>query len=105
MRPVVGLLAALGVGFAPQRFIGEIVDSRAELNDAGSPLNTALVNTVEPPRMHASWTRRDVFTTGDESRVRLSSRRVCSAARARSSSRRVRPHRTAACAYRVDVGP
>jgi hypothetical protein len=38
------------------RVVGEIVDSRAELNDEGSTVNTSVVDTFEPVQAYVEWT-------------------------------------------------
>jgi len=38
------------------RFVGEILDSRAELNDAGSFINNTVVNALEPLQAYVAWT-------------------------------------------------
>jgi hypothetical protein len=37
-------------------FVGEILDSRAELNDAGSFINNTVVNALEPLQAYVAWT-------------------------------------------------
>ena len=41
------------------RFVGEILDSRAELNDAGSFINNTVVNALEPLQAFVAWTPGD----------------------------------------------
>jgi hypothetical protein len=36
-------------------FVGELLDSRAELNDAGSFVNNTVVNSLEPLQAYVSW--------------------------------------------------
>jgi hypothetical protein len=40
-------------------FIGELLDSRAELSDAGSLINNTLVNSLEPLQAYVAWKFRD----------------------------------------------
>ena len=40
-------------------FVGEILDSRAELNDAGSFINNTVVNTLEPLQAYVAWNASD----------------------------------------------
>ncbi|HEX5419279.1 MAG TPA: hypothetical protein VFY39_04700, partial [Gammaproteobacteria bacterium] len=37
---------------------GELMDSRGELNDAGSTLSTSVINTAEPLQAYVDWTGR-----------------------------------------------
>lgn len=37
------------------RFVGEVMDSRAELDDASSALGTSVVDTLEPVQAYLSW--------------------------------------------------
>jgi Alginate export len=39
--------------------VGEILDSRAEANDAGSYLSTSIANTLEPAQAYVAWRRDD----------------------------------------------
>src|SRR5690606_11386606 len=52
------------------RFFGELMDARAELNDAGSFVTTTNVNTLEPLQVYGEWTLRDVFRTGSTATLR-----------------------------------
>jgi hypothetical protein len=40
-------------------FVGEILDSRAELNDPGSFINSTVVNVLEPLQAYVAWTGAD----------------------------------------------
>lgn len=53
------------------QFLGEIMDSRAEWNDAGSFVSTALVNTLEPLRAYAAWHAPNAFRAGAASTLRV----------------------------------
>ncbi len=48
----------------------EIMDSRAELNDAGSFVNGTVVNVLEPIQAHVAWRADDVFQGGGQSVLR-----------------------------------
>jgi Alginate export len=49
------------------RVVGELMDSRAELNDSGSVVSPTAINTLEPLQAYASWQRRDLLGEGNES--------------------------------------
>lgn len=52
------------------RFSGEIMDSRHELNDAGSQLNTTMVNALEPLQAYAVVSFPDLFQDGSTSTLK-----------------------------------
>ncbi|HJP51745.1 MAG TPA: alginate export family protein [Pseudomonadales bacterium] len=61
--------ATLGRG--PFVLVGEMIDSRAELNDSGSMVNTSIVNSVEPLQAYVQWRDKDLFSKGSRSDLRL----------------------------------
>ncbi|HSC16271.1 MAG TPA: alginate export family protein, partial [Gammaproteobacteria bacterium] len=52
-------------------FVGEILDSRAELNDVGSFINNTVVNTLEPLQAYVAWTVRDAEHPSVERALRV----------------------------------
>jgi hypothetical protein len=52
------------------RFSGELMDSRHELNDAGSQLNTTMVNAIEPLQAYAVVSFPDLFQDGSTSTLK-----------------------------------
>jgi len=62
------VLAALR--FEPFSTTVELIDSRAALDDAGTPLNTTLVNPAELLQGYVAWHARDLFASGTESTLR-----------------------------------
>jgi hypothetical protein len=59
------------VGGSRLQFVGEILDSRAELNDTGSLVNNTIVNSLEPLQAHVAWrlTSSDKSDAGNVVRV------------------------------------
>ena len=53
------------------RLVGEILDSRAELNDVGSFVNGTVVDSLEPIQAFVEWTATDLRQTGSESTLRV----------------------------------
>ena len=53
------------------QFFGELMDSRAELNDEQSAVGTFLVNTLEPIQAYAAWTLPDSLQEGGKSTLRV----------------------------------
>jgi len=51
--------------------VGELIDSRASLDDDGSFLNTTVVNPVELLQGYVQWRPRALLLAGDESDVRV----------------------------------
>lgn len=45
-------------------FFGELLDSRAALNDAGSFINNTVVNSLEPLQAYVAWTSRQAAAKG-----------------------------------------
>jgi Alginate export len=52
------------------QFVGEIMDSRGELNDDGSFV-TGTVNTLEPIQAYLAWHKKDMFEDGGDSTLRV----------------------------------
>ncbi len=48
----------------------EIIDSRAFLDDSGSPLSTTMINPAELLQGYLAWSRDDVLLAGDHSELR-----------------------------------
>ncbi len=63
------LKAELGRG--PLKLVGELMDSRAEMNDAGSPIGSSIVNTVEPLQLYTTWHVDDLIKAGSRARLRV----------------------------------
>jgi hypothetical protein len=55
----------------PLRIGVELIDSRAYLDDSGTPLSTTMVNPGELLQGYVAWTQRDVFQVGSESTLRV----------------------------------
>jgi hypothetical protein len=53
------------------QIFAEIMDSRMELNDAGSFVNGTVVNALEPLQAYLAWRFRDAFQDGSESTLRV----------------------------------
>lgn len=51
--------------------VGEMIDSRAALDDDGSFLNTTVVNPVELLQAYVQWRPRELLRAGDESDIRI----------------------------------
>ena len=49
----------------------ELIDSRQELSDAGTPMDTTMVNTVEMLQVYGSIRMEGVFVEGSESELRV----------------------------------
>lgn len=60
-----------GIHHGEFSLVGEMIDSRAWLNDDGSFLNTTIVNPVELLQGYAQWRGGDLFAAGDHNDVRL----------------------------------
>ena len=53
------------------RFTGELMDSRAALDDRGTPISTGLVNPLELLQANLEWGLSDVFAPGDDMSLRI----------------------------------
>lgn len=60
----------VNVGNGRLRFSGEIMDARHELNDAGSQVNTTMVNALEPLQAYALVSFPDLFQEGGTSTLK-----------------------------------
>ncbi len=60
-----------GIHHGEFSLVGEMIDSRASLDDDGSFLNTTVVNPVELLQGYVQWRPRALLLDGDESDVRL----------------------------------
>jgi hypothetical protein len=61
----------LDVEWPRWRLAGELMDSRAELNDADSVLDTGIVNTLEPLQLHASRAWTNLAGSGTDAALRI----------------------------------
>ncbi len=55
----------------PLTIAGEMMDSRAALDDGGSPINTGLVNPVELLQAYLQWHSEDLFAPGARGELRV----------------------------------
>jgi len=62
------LKAAISQG--PLSLVGELADSRAALDDLGTPISTTMVNPLELLQGHLQWRVEDIFNTGGVSLLR-----------------------------------
>ncbi|HUF73248.1 MAG TPA: alginate export family protein [Gammaproteobacteria bacterium] len=53
------------------RFVGELMDTRAELNDTDSVLDTGVVNTLEPLQLSATRTWTNLAGSGTDASLRI----------------------------------
>src|SRR5687768_916157 len=53
------------------QLVGELMDSRGELNDEQSSVGTFLVNTLEPIQAYAAWKVPDALQEGGTSTLRV----------------------------------
>lgn len=50
---------------------GELMDSRAALDDSGTPISTGIVNSAELLQAYLHWQAEDLFSPGDRSELRI----------------------------------
>jgi hypothetical protein len=60
-----------GIHYGEFSLAGEMIDSRAALDDNGSFLNTTVVNPVELLQGYVQWRPRELLLAGDESDIRV----------------------------------